>query len=82
MAWERDDDISTLLPALVHYEAPDAASGTQLQEKLWAIPLDALEKATELSRHTPVRVRRGQQVYERSLDISCSRPEHFLLVLR
>jgi hypothetical protein len=66
--WEQDDDISTLLRSLLHYEALGAAVGNQLQEKLRNISLDALEAATGLSRHTLVRARRGQKVHPKSLE--------------
>jgi hypothetical protein len=65
-AWEREDDISTLLPSLVRYETAGKALGTQLQEKLRDTPLDVLESATGLSRHTLVRARRGQKIHPRS----------------
>jgi hypothetical protein len=65
--WEQDDDISTLLPSLLHYESTDAAAGTRLQAKLQDIPLDVLQAATGLSRHTILRARRGERVHPRSL---------------
>jgi hypothetical protein len=65
--WEQDDDISTLLPSLVHYDAPSATVGSRLQEKLRNTPLDVLEAVTGLSRHTLVRARRGERVNLRSL---------------
>jgi hypothetical protein len=66
--WEQEDDISTLLPSLVHYETPGSAVGSRLQEKLRNTPLDVLEATTDLSRHTLVRVRRGQRVHPTSLE--------------
>jgi hypothetical protein len=66
--WEQDDDISTLLPSLVHYETPGSAVGNRLQEKLRRTPLDVLEKVTGLSRHTLVRARRGKRLHPRSLE--------------
>ena len=64
--WEQDDDISTLLPALLHYDLPRAV-GTRLQELLRKTPLDVLEAATGLSRHTLVRARQGQKIHARSM---------------
>jgi hypothetical protein len=67
--WEQSEDISTLLPSPLHYEAPGGTIGNQLQEKLRDTPLDVLEEATGLSRHTLVRARRGQRVNPRSLHV-------------
>jgi hypothetical protein len=65
--WDQEDDISTLLPALVRYENAGATIGTRLQQRLMDTPLDVLEAATGLSRHTLVRARRGERVHPRSL---------------
>jgi hypothetical protein len=68
-AGKQDDDITTLLPSLVQYEASADAVGSRLQEKLRAAPLDILEAAKGLSRHTLVRARKGKRLHPRSLDI-------------
>ena len=67
--WEQSEDVSTLLPSLLHYEAPGGTIGFRLLEKLRDTPLDVLEEATGLSRHTLVRARRGQRVNPRSLQV-------------
>lgn len=67
--WEQDDDISTLLPWLIQYDAPDSGAGSRLQMRLREIHLDVLEAATGLSRHTLVRARKGKRLHPRSLDI-------------
>jgi hypothetical protein len=66
--WEQDDDVSTLLPSLIRYENDAAAVGARLQQILLNTPLDALEAATDLSRHTLVRARRGRKVHPKSLE--------------
>lgn len=48
--WEQAEDVSTLLPSLVHYVDAGAALSAKLQERLADIPLDDLEAATGLSR--------------------------------
>ena len=63
--WEQADDISTLLPSLLRYENSGAV-GEQLRQRLLQIPLAYLERETDLSRHTILRARRGEQVHLRS----------------
>jgi len=65
--WEQAEDISTLLPSLVRYQANRPAVKQSLQERLKQIPLRIVETRTGLSRHTIVRARRGQRVHPRSL---------------
>jgi hypothetical protein len=67
--WEQSEDISTLLPSLVHYDAPDTGIGSRLQKKLKNTPIDVLEATTGLSRHTLVRARRGQRMHPKSLHL-------------
>lgn len=43
-------------------DTPDKGVGSRLQEKLKNTPLDVLEAATGLRRHTLVRARRGHKV--------------------
>jgi hypothetical protein len=66
-AWEQSEDISTLTPSLVGYGSDTGAADEQLRKRLLEIPLAFLEFETRLSRHTIVRVRRGQPVHPGSL---------------
>jgi hypothetical protein len=65
-SWEQSEDISTLLPSQIRYQKSSVA-GEQLRQRLRRIPLDVLERETGLSRHTILRVRRGQRVHPRTL---------------
>ena len=65
--WEQSDDISTLTPSLVRYGLDSGIADERLRKRLLEIPLAFLEGETGLSRHTVVRVRRGQPVHKRSL---------------
>jgi hypothetical protein len=65
--WEQNDDVSTLMPSLVKYGSDTGIADEQLRNRLLEIPLAFLEYETGLSRHTIVRVRRGQPVHARSL---------------
>jgi hypothetical protein len=67
--WEQSEDVSTLLPSLVHYYKSDMIIGPDLQHKLCRIPIDTLQARTGLSRHTVLRARKGQRVHPRSLDL-------------
>jgi hypothetical protein len=66
---EQSEDITTLLPSVVHYEQPGKTDGIGLQKRLRDTPLDVLEAATGLSRHTLVRARKGKRLHPRSLAI-------------
>ena len=61
---EQSEDITTLLPSVVHYEQPGKTDGIGLQKRLRDTPLDVLEAATGLSRHTLVRARPGHKVQQ------------------
>jgi hypothetical protein len=65
--WEQNDDISTLMPSLVRYGLDSGVVDERLKKRLLEITLAFLEHETGLSRHTILRVRRGQAVYPRSL---------------
>lgn len=65
--WEQSEDISTLLPSLIHYGRNVGRAQTRFQERLQKISLDQLQNATGLSRHTILRARRGERVHRRSL---------------
>jgi hypothetical protein len=65
--WEQSDDISTLMPSLVRYGLDSGIANEGLRKRLLEIPLAFLEHETGLSRHTVLRVRRGQRVHQRSL---------------
>lgn len=65
--WEQSEDISTLLPYLIHYGQRAGIARNTLREQLQKIPLDILEKETGLSRHTIVRARRGERLRRESL---------------
>jgi hypothetical protein len=67
--WEHAEDVSTLLPSLIRYGNNSSNTEIRLEEKLRNTPLNALESATGLSRHTLVRARRGQRVNGRSLRV-------------
>ena len=66
--WEQNDDISTLLPSLLRYQNSGVV-GEQLRQRLRQTPIAFLRRETGLSRHTIVRVRRGQPVHPRSLQL-------------
>ncbi len=65
--WEQAEDISTLLPSLKRYDRNAGTVNQPLRERLKKVSLNALQKETGLSRHTILRVRRGQRVQLRSL---------------
>ena len=65
--WEHAEDESTLFPALVRYGTNNGVLTRDEQEALRKIPLKVLDR-TGLSRHTIVRVRRGEWVRPRSLN--------------
>jgi len=65
--WEQADDISALLPSLVHYQRNTCTAKQPLQQRLRQMFLDTLQKETGLSGHTILRARRGEQVHARSL---------------
>jgi hypothetical protein len=65
--WEQAEDISTLLPSVVRYQYTRGIGGPILQEQLKQISLDTLQKETGLSRHTILRVRRGDPVHPKTL---------------
>lgn len=67
--WQQAEDISTLLPALLHYRGKNASIKHDLQERLRHIPLRILERETGLSRHTILRARRGKPIHARSLQL-------------
>jgi hypothetical protein len=67
--WEQDDDISTLMPSLVHYDKSDTSIKDRLREKLQQVSIDALQAKTGLSRNTILRARKGQRVRARSLKL-------------
>jgi hypothetical protein len=67
--WEQSDDISTLMPSLVHYGRNNSAEHERVRQHLLKIPLAFLEQETGLSRHTILRARRGQRVHPRSLNL-------------
>ena len=75
--WEQNEDISTLLPSLLHYEAQVSAVGNRFQTNLLHIPLDVLEAKTGLSRHTLVRARRGMRLHPRTLQMLARRALEF-----
>jgi len=49
--WEQGEDVSTLLPSLIHYQDKGKA-GQMLQQRLKQMSLRTLQKQTGLSRHT------------------------------
>ena len=65
--WEQADDISTIMPSLMRYGLKSGIADDRLRRRLLDVPLAFLESETGLSRHTIVRVRRGQPVHTRSL---------------
>ena len=67
--WERAEGVSTLLTSLIRYGLSASNRENQLQEKLRNTPLNAMQGATGLSRHTLVRVRGGRPVHLRSLQL-------------
>lgn len=64
--WEQSEDITTLLPSLLHYQRKTTANNS-LREHLHRISLDSLQEETGLSRHTILRARRGERLHPRSL---------------
>jgi hypothetical protein len=67
--WEQSDDTSTLMPSLVRYGLDSGIADESLRKRLAELPLAFLEHETGPSRHTIVRLRRGQPVHERSLKL-------------
>jgi hypothetical protein len=67
--WSQAEDISTLLPSLVHYHDKRGEAGKHLQELLKQTSLNALRRKTSLSKHTIRRARNGQTVRTRSLQV-------------
>lgn len=65
--WEQAEDISTLLPSLVHYQDKSGEAVRTLQKILEQTSLSTLQRQTGLSRHTILRARRGERVRPRSL---------------
>jgi hypothetical protein len=65
--WEQNDDVSTLMPSFVRYGVNSGSAEEGLRQRLLQITLAFLESETGLSRHTILRVRRGQPVHPRSL---------------
>jgi hypothetical protein len=65
--WAQSEDVSTLLPSLIHYGKHVGIASGRLQRRLQGIALDTLERKTGLSRHTIVRIRRAKRVHPRSL---------------
>lgn len=67
--WEQAEDISTLLPSLVHYGKVNGTANQALQRQLQGVSLEQLESETGLSRHTILRARRGKRVHPRTWGI-------------
>jgi hypothetical protein len=65
--WEQAEDLSTLLPSLVHYQDKSGVAVKTLREILKQTPLSTLQRRTGLSRHTILRARRGGKLRSRSL---------------
>jgi hypothetical protein len=65
--WEQSEDISTLLPSLVHYHDSSGTVAKKLRQCLKQMSLRSLQKKTRLSRHTILRARRGERVRPQSL---------------
>jgi hypothetical protein len=65
--WDQAEDVSTLLPSLIHYRDASSEPASSLQKILHRTSLSDLQRRTGLSRHTILRVRRGQNVRTRSL---------------
>jgi hypothetical protein len=65
--WEQAEDVSTLLPSLVHYPDNSGEVVKTLRQCLNQMSLTSLQKETGLSRHTILRARRGERVHPRSL---------------
>jgi len=67
-SWSDAEDISTLLPSLVRY-ADKRGVQTSDAFRAWLdeTSLDDLERESRRSRHTLVRIRRGQRVHANSL---------------
>ena len=65
--WGQADDISTLLPSLVHYHDTSAGAVKTLEKTLKRTSLRTLQRRTGLSRHTILRARRGQKLRASSL---------------
>jgi hypothetical protein len=65
--WEQSEDISTLLPSLVHYQDKSSEAVRTLQKTLQETSLSTLQRRTGLSRHTILRARQGERVRPRSL---------------
>jgi len=68
--WEHAEDVSTLLPSLTRYGRNTVSANLALRDRLQGMTLDDLQKATGLSRHTLLRIRRGQRVHARSLALA------------
>jgi hypothetical protein len=67
--WGQADDVSTLLPSLVHYREMNDTVAKTLQKRLKQKPLRMLQRETGLSRHTILRARLGKRVRPKSLRI-------------
>jgi hypothetical protein len=67
--WEQAEDISTLLPSLVHYPDGSGRIVKTLRQRLKQMSLSALQSKTGLSRHTILRARRGRKVRTRSVHL-------------
>jgi hypothetical protein len=67
--WGQADDISTLLPSLVHYHDTSAGAVKTLEKTLKRTSLRTLQRRTGLSRHTILRARRGQKLRASSLQM-------------
>jgi hypothetical protein len=67
--WEQAEDVSILLPSLIHYSNAGTDAGAVLQSILQRTSLDALQKRTGLSRHTIMRARNGTKIQAKSMHI-------------
>src|SRR4029077_19994451 len=70
--WEQAEDISTLLPSLVHYQDNGSEVVKTLRKILKRTSLSELERRTGLSRHTILRARRGHNVRTKSRQLLLS----------
>ena len=63
--WEQSEDMSTLLPSLMHYQRK--TQRTIACGSLRKVPLESLQEETGLNRHTILRARRGERLHPRLL---------------
>jgi hypothetical protein len=66
-AWGQAEDVSTLLPSLVHYDDARNETSKHLQTILRRTSLNTLRKQTGLSKNTIRRARRGLALRRKSL---------------